>query len=94
MTFTSLIVYIRAMNISLTPKLESFVKETVEAGLYNNASEVMREALRLLREKEIKRQELYKALDAGYEDVKAGRTTPFSRELMDEISDKVSKKFK
>jgi len=82
------------MNVSLTPTLESFVKETVETGLYNNASEVVREALRLLRDKELKRKELFKALDASFEDIKAGRTTPFTRELMDEIADEVSNKNK
>ena len=35
------------MNISLTPELESAVKQKVESGLYNNASEVIREALRI-----------------------------------------------
>ena len=34
------------MNISLTPELESRIKLKVESGLYNNASEVIREALR------------------------------------------------
>lgn len=37
------------MNISLTPKLEGFVKAKVKTGDYNNASEVVREALRLLQ---------------------------------------------
>jgi len=37
------------MNVSLTPKLESFVKAKVKTGDYNNASEVVREALRLLQ---------------------------------------------
>lgn len=34
------------MNISLTPKLEECVRQRVASGLYNNASEVVREALR------------------------------------------------
>ena len=34
------------MNISLTTELESAVKAKVASGLYNNASEVIREALR------------------------------------------------
>jgi hypothetical protein len=37
-----------SMNVSLTPELERFVKGTVESGLYRNASEVIREGLRLL----------------------------------------------
>jgi antitoxin ParD1/3/4 len=36
------------MNISLTPELESFVQAKVRSGRYNSASEVIREALRLL----------------------------------------------
>ena len=33
------------MNISLTDELEEFVKTQVESGMYNSASEVVREAL-------------------------------------------------
>ena len=38
------------MNVSLTPELERLVNEKVESGLYQTASEVVREALRLLLE--------------------------------------------
>jgi antitoxin ParD1/3/4 len=38
------------MNVSLTPELEKFVASKVESGRYNSASEVVREALRLLEE--------------------------------------------
>jgi antitoxin ParD1/3/4 len=38
------------MNVSLTPELERFVSGKVESGRYNSASEVVREALRLLEE--------------------------------------------
>jgi len=82
------------MKVSLTPSLENFVRETVSTGLYNNASEVILEALRLLRDKEMKKQELLKALDAGYEDVKAGRTTKFTPELVHKIADEVAQKYK
>ena len=40
------------MNVSLTPALEKFVRRKVASGLYNNASEVIREALRLLVQRE------------------------------------------
>lgn len=36
------------MNVSLTPQLESLIRQKVESGRYNNASEVVRQALRLL----------------------------------------------
>jgi len=40
------------MNVSLTPELDRFVAEKVESGRYTSASEVVREALRLLQEHE------------------------------------------
>ena len=61
------------MNISLTKQLEELVKSKVESGLYGSASEVMREALRLLEERdrmrslrlEDLRAEIKKGLDSG-----------------------------
>jgi len=40
------------MNINLTPQLEELVRSKVASGLYNSASEVVREALRLLEEQD------------------------------------------
>jgi antitoxin ParD1/3/4 len=37
-------------NVHLTPELERFAKECVAEGRYNNVSEVVREALRLLQD--------------------------------------------
>ena len=67
------------MNISLTPALEKLVQQKVQSGLYNNASEVIREALRLMKETdEIRRTKLKKlkaALAQGEADVASGRFT-------------------
>jgi antitoxin ParD1/3/4 len=56
-------------NVNLTPELDRFVAVKVEAGLYSNASEVMRAALRLLerdeREHEEKMTALRSAIDQG-----------------------------
>ncbi len=56
-------------NVSLTPELDRFVSTKVDAGLYANASEVMRMALRLLerdeREQEEKLIALRAAIDKG-----------------------------
>ena len=41
-----------SMNINLTPQLEEMVREKVASGLYTSASEVVREALRLMDEKD------------------------------------------
>lgn len=40
------------MNVNLTPELERLVQEKVKSGLYNNQSEVVREALRLMAEQD------------------------------------------
>jgi antitoxin ParD1/3/4 len=40
------------MNVSLTPELEELVNEKVRSGLYQTASEVVREALRLLKQRD------------------------------------------
>jgi antitoxin ParD1/3/4 len=41
-----------SVNVSLTPQLQELVKKKVGSGLYGSASEVMREALRLLDERD------------------------------------------
>lgn len=40
------------MNVSLTSELENYVKAKVATGMYNSVSEVMREALRLMKERD------------------------------------------
>jgi len=51
-----------ATNVHLTPELEEFARACVETGRYNNVSEVMREGLRLLQEREDRRQAFAKML--------------------------------
>ena len=45
------------MNVSLTPELEKFIADKVATGRYTSASEVVREALRLLEREEKSREE-------------------------------------
>lgn len=68
------------MNISLTPELENAVKAKVASGLYNNASEVIREALRrsLLQEQE--NQWLVREAAIGYAQLQAGQTVEVKSE--------------
>ena len=61
------------MNVNLTPQLEELVRSKVKSGMYSSASEVVREALRLMDEQDRLRQakleelrrELRKGLDSG-----------------------------
>ena len=61
------------MNVSLTPELEQFVDAKVESGLYNNASEVVREGLRLLKEQDEIRLRWREQIERGWQDAQAGR---------------------
>lgn len=60
------------VNISLTPELEKAVKEKVASGLYNNASEVIREALRQSLRAEAENQWLQREAAIGYAQLQAG----------------------
>ena len=53
-----------ATNVHLTTELEGFTRSCVESGRYNNVSEVVRSALRLLQENEEKRIKFNAMLDA------------------------------
>lgn len=52
------------MNVSLTPELEQFVQEKVDSGRYTSASEVVREALRLMEKRDRRLLEREQALQA------------------------------
>ena len=65
------------MHISLTPELESRIKAKVETGLYNNASEVIREALRFMDSHEdwiheLKISKLREQLQVGIDQINQG----------------------
>ena len=64
------------ININLTPQLEAMVRDKVAGGLYGSASEVVREALRLMQEQDqlrtIKLERLRADIRAGIESGSAG----------------------
>jgi antitoxin ParD1/3/4 len=65
------------ININLTPQLEAMVRDKVTTGLYGSASEVVREALRLMQEQDqfraIKLEQLRADIRAGIESGSAGQ---------------------
>ena len=65
------------VNVNLTPELEKLIRDKVKSGLYNNQSEVVREALRLLAEQDELRQahlaRLRAALAEGLEQADRGQ---------------------
>lgn len=56
------------MNVSLTPELEKIVALKVESGMYNSASEVVREGIRLLQQRDEMREMKLAALRRDIEE--------------------------
>ncbi|MCA1793047.1 MAG: type II toxin-antitoxin system ParD family antitoxin [Desulfobacteraceae bacterium] len=79
------------MHISLTPELETKVKQKVASGFYNNASEVIRDALRFWEKNEeliqyMKLERLRKRLLIGADQAKQGEFVEQSvNEIVSEI---------
>lgn len=64
--------YHGVVNISLTRELESLVNRKVKTGLYQTASEVIREGLRLLKERDDRQAQLRAEIRAGFAQVEGG----------------------
>jgi antitoxin ParD1/3/4 len=65
------------MNVSLTTELEQYVQTKVQSGMYHSASEVVREALRLLKDQdslqEVQREALRQEIRRGIEQADTGK---------------------
>lgn len=74
------------MNISLTPQLEAFIKQKVETGMYTSVSEVVREALRLLEERDavqaVKLDTLREDIRRGLASLDNGQGTPLKMDAI------------
>lgn len=80
-----------ATNVSLTPVLEEYVNAKVKSGDYRSVSEVVRDGLRLLKEKDLLQDAKLAALrEAVKQGVESGRATALD---MDEILEKARKRF-
>ncbi|MBN9315130.1 MAG: type II toxin-antitoxin system ParD family antitoxin [Devosia sp.] len=65
-----------AISADLGKTLEAVVEDLVRNGRYNSKSEVLREGVRLVQEREAELAALWEKLDKGIADAKAGRTRP------------------
>ena len=87
------------MNVHLTPELEQFVQNKVQSGRYNSASEVVREALRLMDQRDelrsIQLQDLRRRLDKGLGQAERGEGADgdvFIQGLIDDLDIRESKR--
>jgi antitoxin ParD1/3/4 len=60
------------MKVSLTPDMERLVSDKVKAGLYQTPSEVLREGLRLLQQRDENLASLRSEIEAGFEAIRRG----------------------
>ena len=74
-----------AISAELGETLEKVVADLVENGRYNSKSEVLREGVRLVQEREAR---LRAALERGMKDVEEGRVKP-----LDEVADRLVAKY-
>jgi antitoxin ParD1/3/4 len=73
-----------AISADLGEKLEAVVNDLVANGRYNSKSEVLREGVRLVQEREAALAKLWAEIDKGLEDIKAGRVLDID-EVFDEV---------
>ena len=77
------------MNVSLTPTLEELVQRKVGTGLYNSASEVIREALRLLEERDEMRKmrlvALRKEISVGLDQLSRGEASEYDDQSLNTL---------
>lgn len=75
------------ISADLGNQLESFVTQLVAAGRYNSKSEVLREGVRLVQERETRLAALDASIARGLHDAEAGRTKP-AAEVFDRLEAK------
>ena len=71
---------------------EKFIKEKVESGFYSNETELVKDAVRHMREEEEKFQRFQAAVRIGDEQIASGKTAPYSQELMKKIEQRAVSK--
>ncbi len=77
------------ISADLGKTLEGFVASLVETGRYNSKSEVLREGVRLIQDREAKLAALDMAIARGLVDAAEGRTLP-----ADEVFDRLERKYR
>jgi antitoxin ParD1/3/4 len=79
-----------AMSADLGSTLESCVSKLVEEGRYNSKSEVLRDGVRLVQERESRLAALDEIVAAGLKDIDEGRTIP-AEEVFDRLEKNIGK---
>jgi antitoxin ParD1/3/4 len=76
-------------SYSLGTHFETFVQDQLASGRYQNASEVLRDALRLMEDRERRIKSLDTAIERGLADIEAGRVRS-----AEDVFDRLEAKYK
>jgi antitoxin ParD1/3/4 len=79
-------------SVALGEHFEAFIKRQLASGRYNNASEVVRDALRHLEEYE-RKEHLRSLIAVGLEESRRGETVEWTPELMEDIRRRAHERF-
>jgi antitoxin ParD1/3/4 len=74
------------MHINLSNEMEAYLQTKVETGFYSNAAEVIRDAIRRMREEDDKIAALRVAVQVGDEQLARGEGTVYTPELLNNIT--------
>lgn len=81
------------MNISLTQELDNYVQQKVQSGMYHSASEVIREGLRLLKERDNIREaqlgQLRHDIETGIQQIEQGKFTDYESDDLKLLKDDI-----
>ena len=76
------------MHINLSPELEQYLQVKVGTGYYSNASEVVRDAIRRMRDEDEKVAILRSAVAVGDEQLEKGEGLIYTPELLGQLTEK------
>ncbi len=82
----------RTMNVSLPDDLIEFVRDAVDGEGYGNNSDVVRDALRLLRAQRSQRAALQNLVAVGIAQIDAGEGVPLTTDVLKNIADRAKKR--
>lgn len=80
------------MNVSLTPGLEQFVNDKLASGPYQNASQVIGEALRLLKERDERLETLRRDVRAGFEAAERGEYEDYDENSTPDLAEGIKQR--
>ena len=74
------------MHVNLSPEMEVFIRNKVAGGLYGNATEVIRDAIRRMQAEEVRLAAWQAAIRVGDEQLDRGEGVPYSADALKDIT--------